>query len=143
MNTLIDDIIQIIFDLLVFKDQINFRLVCNYFTIHFPITNLYDNAPICKLTDKILKLYPFTIKLRTNIAITNINHLCQLRILDVRGCSGIGDNGIFELTNLTELYISCNSFIKVHTDDAAFDVHIGHCHNINSHRKTRNITHRM
>ena len=108
MNTLIDDIIWIIFNLLGFQDQINFRLVTKYFAIHFPITNLYDNAPYDKLTDEILKLYPFAIKLRANFKITNIDHLCQLRILDVEGDCGIGDDGISKLTNLTKLNADYN-----------------------------------
>ena len=110
MHTLIPDIIYIIYNQLDFINQSNLRLVSKDFT-KYPITNLFDNVPKkYKLTDIILKSYPFIIKLNAgnNKKITNVNHLINLQILNAEGGCGIDNRGLRSLTNLTELDASCN-----------------------------------
>ena len=108
------DIWQIIFNKLDFMDQRNMRQVSKYFMINFPITNLYDNVPnIHKLTDEVLKLFSYVIKLNvtSNRKITNVNHMKNLQILHAGDDCGINDHGIQQLVNLTELNVNNNSKI--------------------------------
>ena len=115
MHTLVPDIVYIIHDQLDFIGQHNLRLVSKNFT-KYPITNLYDGVLYkyqYSLTDKILKSYPFVIKLDVsyNNKITNINYLINLRILCADNNCGIDDDGLSRLTNLTELDADNNNKI--------------------------------
>ena len=106
MELLTSDIWQIIFDKLDFMDQIKMRQVSRYFMINFPITNLFDNiSNRGKLTDEILKLFSYVIKLNVNNnrKITNVNHMKNLRILYAGSDCGINNHGIQHLVNLTKL----------------------------------------
>ena len=103
LNHLPLDIIKLVHNELDFIHQRNLRLVSTEFKkLH--ITNLLDNVPnVSKLTDKILKLYPFIIKLNAhyNDKISNTNHLLRLTTLDVSG--GFCTINVSLLTNLTKL----------------------------------------
>lgn len=113
IDQLPSDIIKNIQNQLNFIDQCNLRLVSTYFTI-CPITNLFDDVPnVHKLSDEILKLYPFCIKLYAgnNANITDINHLIDLQILNAWGNCGIDDIGLRKLTNLTKLNAGDNERI--------------------------------
>lgn len=114
------DIIRLVHNELDFIGQKNLRLASHIFTA-YPITNLLDNVPnLNKLTGKILKSYPFLTALnishsyrmgrRENYrpAIININHLVNLKILNIEDCDKINNNGISLLTNLIELNVNNN-----------------------------------
>lgn len=110
LNQLIPDIIKNIYDRLGFIAQVKLRLVSKFF-VKYEITNLFDDVPnYHRLTDNILKLYPYIIKLDVshNKKITNINHLVNLQVLNANGFCGIGNKEILSLTNLTELYVRNN-----------------------------------
>jgi len=124
MEQLPTDIIQSILDQFNFMDQINFRSVSKYLMINYPITNLFDNiSKKNKLDDRILMSYPHIIKLNAggNSYITDINHMKNLRLLDISSydedCGmggifthvcGIENTGLSRLTNLTELNMKNN-----------------------------------
>src|SRR5208282_252192 len=113
MELLISDITKLIFDQLDFLSQISIRLVSKKFT-SYPVTNLFDNVPMNKLSDEILRLYPHATKLNAgkNSKITNVNHLINLRRLDAWGFeSSIDNNGLSNLTNLIDLHIDYNEKI--------------------------------
>lgn len=110
IDKLPSDIIKNIFNQFDFVSQCNVRLVSTYFTI-CPITNLFDGVPnLNKLTDVILKSYPYTIQLYAgnNKKITNIGHLVHLEVLSAWGNCGIDDMGIKSLTKLTKLNVGDN-----------------------------------
>ena len=116
MNTLINDIQQIIFDQLDFTSQTNLRRVSKHFMMDYPITNLYDNVPnYHKLTYKILKLFPHVTKLNINSSnrkVKNVNHMKNLQILHAEDNCGINDASLAQLVNLTELNVNNNHKVK-------------------------------
>lgn len=112
-DQLVPDIIYIITNQLDFVGQKNFRTISTNY-IKYPITNLSTNVPNReKITDSILKLYPYITKLNVtdNENVTNINHLIYLRKLNASGACRINNSGIIDLTNLTKLNISYNEKI--------------------------------
>jgi hypothetical protein len=109
-----DDIYRVIFNLLDFLSQINFKCTSTYFHHNYPITNLYDNVPKHKLAKEILELYPHATQFDAKFLykISNLNYLTNLQILNARGHNGwVGNNFISGLTNLTHLDISNNMYI--------------------------------
>ena len=124
---------QIIFDHADFLTQIRLKRVCHDFYHTLRITNLYNilEKYLRKLTDSILKSYPYVKKLdagglsqitdagikhldlcvlnaRNNFNIKNISHLVNLEILYATHFSGIDDNSLTQLKNLKKLSVSNN-----------------------------------
>jgi hypothetical protein len=112
-DQLVSDIITIIHNQLNFPNQVHLRLVSKNFT-KYPITNLFDGVPhVYKLSNHILKSYPFIIKLNAwdNKKITDVNHLKSLQILAANNNCGIDNQGISALTNLISLNVTGNKKI--------------------------------
>ena len=108
------ELYQIILEQLKFRSQIRIRLLSRKL-YKLEIYDFY-NIPqkyIKRLSDKILKLYPFIKKLNVcdNYKVTNVNHMTNLKILGALGDCGIDDNGIKDL-NLIELDAGYNPRIK-------------------------------
>lgn len=90
---------QYILDLSDFKSRIVLRLTCKLLHEQLKIYDFTDCHCKHKLTDEILKSYPFIRKLDAshNYNITNVNHLIHLKVLYAYGSCGIDDNGIKKL----------------------------------------------
>lgn len=106
LEQLPSDIICTIHSQLDFLSQLKLKLTSILFAT-YPITNLSDRLPSRdKITDEILKLYPYATKLYANSdAITDLNYIIHLQKLQITHQCKITNEGIFLLKNLTELYI--------------------------------------
>lgn len=82
--------------------------------IDHPITNLFSYDINHKLINKILKSYLYVIKLTVfhNSRVINVNHMKNLRMLNIGFYCGVNDSGISQLVNLTELYVCNNPEVK-------------------------------
>jgi hypothetical protein len=110
------EILDIIFDYLDLRSQIQFRTTCRLFR-EFDITNFWDTDGLIessKITTKILKLYPKIryLNLRDNRKVSDINFLTKVVKINVSGFCTMPDSGISKLKNLVYLNSQNNRFIK-------------------------------
>lgn len=106
---LVQDIIIKIYNKLESNWQLHFKLTSIKFA-KYEITNLKHHMINYKLTNNILKLHPYIIKLniKNNGKITDVSYLTRLRELNISNecaypTNVVGNSGIFSLTNLTKL----------------------------------------
>jgi hypothetical protein len=101
-----------VFYYLDFKSQLRMQEVCKNFN-GLKIYKIPDDYSYL-LTDEILKKYVWLTELHVydNPHITNLNHITNLKILNVGGCfNEINDDGIKNLTNLIKLSANNNPYI--------------------------------
>ena len=111
MDSLIVDILRLIFDQLNFISQLELRLVSTYFMTNCPIRRFLNSTPNqWALTNDYLKSYPNLTELDVNANMTDINHLTNLRRLSINRYCMIANDGFSQLTNLTELSV-CNGYV--------------------------------
>jgi len=106
------EIYQLVLSYADFLSQIRLRCVCKTFYERLEIHDFFDvdTKYLGLLSDKILRSYPFIIRLYANYneKITNVNHLTKLEVLDASGFyCGISSHGISRLS-LKELYVDGN-----------------------------------
>jgi len=95
-----------------FLTQIRLRCANKALHAKLEIHDFYniDDKYLYRLTDDILRSYPFITKLDFRCYhCTNINHLTRLETLSVGTNLPLGNDGISNLVNLKELYINCYS----------------------------------